>query len=60
MKGRALRASLQLDLSRGLPLKAGAAKIQGMPFLFTTLFLLPWNKNISGNYSVNVAIMFYF
>lgn len=60
MKGRTLGESLQPDLSRRLPLKAETTKIQGMPFLLTTLFLLPRNKNISGNYSVNVAIMFYF
>ena len=43
-----------------LPLKAEAAEIQPVSFMLTILFLLPWNKNIRGNYSVNVAIMFYF
>lgn len=43
-----------------LSLKAEAAEIQPASFMLTIPFLLPWNKNIRGNYSVNVAIMFYF
>lgn len=42
-----------------LPLKAEATEIQPVSFMLTIPFLLPWNKNIRGNYSVNVAIMFY-
>ena len=43
----------------GFTLKAEATEIQPMSLMLTIPFLLPWNKNIRGNYSVNVAIMFY-